>query len=77
MAEPVTEFACMALKPGVDVQAADSEGYKIIHNTAVTAVNQPGAQRVYYGLGIEDSTKVWFFLDWDTVEDHQNYQKSE
>lgn len=77
MAGEVTELACLALKPGVDVQAVDSEGYKAIHYTVTTAVSQPGAQRVYYGLGIEDSSKLWFFLDWDSIQDHERFTQSE
>lgn len=74
MAAPVTEFARIALKPGID---ANSDGYKALEKMSLTAVSQPGAQRVYWGHGIEDPSKVWQFLDWDTVDDHLRFQKSE
>lgn len=74
MAGPVTEFACMALKHGID---SGSDGYEALEKTALTAVSQPGAQRVYWASGIEDPTRFWLFLDWNSIEDHFRFQKSE
>jgi heme-degrading monooxygenase HmoA len=64
----------MALKPGVD---ANSEDFEAVEKTALTAVSQPGAQRVYWGQGVEDPSNVWLFLDWNSVDDHLAFQKSE
>jgi len=64
----VTEFARIGVKPGVDVDEAVTKSFDI-------ALTQPGAQRTYWSLEIENPLIIWGFMDWDTIEDHINWTK--
>ncbi|KAF5025441.1 hypothetical protein F66182_2464 [Fusarium sp. NRRL 66182] len=72
----VTEFSYVALHDGANVFDESSDAGKTYQHVLDTALRQPGAQRVYTGLEIENPSNVWLFLDWDSLEDHQNYPKS-
>ncbi|KAL4732722.1 hypothetical protein ACLX1H_001741 [Fusarium chlamydosporum] len=71
----VTEFAYVTLNEGVNM-FDDSAAAKTCQNVIETALKQPGARRVYTGTEVEDPSRLWLFLDWDTLEDHENYPKS-
>ncbi|CAM1509556.1 Fc.00g032950.m01.CDS01 [Cosmosporella sp. VM-42] len=76
MAQPVTEFSYFAAKAGVDLSDKSQPAYQALLLAVDTALSQPGAQRVYYGLEVENPSNVWLFLDWDRMEDHMNYRKT-
>ncbi|GKU06264.1 unnamed protein product [Fusarium langsethiae] len=71
----VTEFSYVTLKQGINV-FDESAAAKTYQNVIDTVLRQPGARRVYTSLEVEDPSKMWLFLDWDTLEDHENYPKS-
>jgi heme-degrading monooxygenase HmoA len=71
----VTEFSYVTLKQGINV-FDESAAAKTYQNVIDTVLRQPGARRVYTSLEVEDPSKLWLFLDWDTLEDHENYPKS-
>jgi len=64
----VTEVARVCVKPGVDGDEAVTKSFE-------AALTQPGAQRNYWSLEIENPLVMWGFMDWDTVEDHHNWSK--
>lgn len=40
-------------------------------------VAEPGVQRAYWGVEIENPRKVHMFVHWDSVEAHRELQKKE
>ncbi|KAM0347696.1 hypothetical protein ACHAPU_004711 [Fusarium lateritium] len=72
----VTEFSYLAVHEDVDVFDQSSAAGKTYQNVIDTVLRQPGARRVYTGVEIENPSTVWLFLDWETLEDHENYPKS-
>jgi hypothetical protein len=71
----VTEFSYVTLNEGVNV-FDDSTAAKTYQNVLETALKQPGARRVYTGVEVENPSTLWLFLDWETLEDHENYPKT-
>lgn len=72
----VTEFSYVVANEGVNVFDESSAAGKTYQNVIDTVLRQPGARRVYTGVEIEDPSKVWLFLDWESLEDHENYPKT-
>lgn len=77
MPGPFTEFAYFAHKPGLDIWNESTPEGKAMQTAFNTALQQPGAQQASYGFEIEKPDNVWLFLDWDSVEDHMKYRKTE
>ncbi|KAF7558157.1 hypothetical protein G7Z17_g57 [Cylindrodendrum hubeiense] len=50
---------------------------KALANAIDVVLKQPGAQRVYTGVEIENPSNVWLFLDWESVDHHLNYRKTD
>ncbi|KAH6975198.1 hypothetical protein BKA56DRAFT_618715 [Ilyonectria sp. MPI-CAGE-AT-0026] len=73
----VTEFSYVTLNEGADAFDESSNAGKALANALDTVMKQPGAQRVYTGLEIEDPSRLWLFLDWESVDHHLDYRKSE
>ncbi|KAF4996204.1 hypothetical protein FDECE_12546 [Fusarium decemcellulare] len=73
----VTEFSYVTLNDGVTCFDESTEAGKVYANVLATALKQPGARRVYTGLEIENPSTLWLFLDWESVEHHKNYRKTE
>ncbi|KAI1033148.1 hypothetical protein LB505_010583 [Fusarium chuoi] len=71
----VTEFSYVTLNEGVNV-FDESAAAKTYQNVLETALKQPGARRVYTGVEVENPSTLWLFLDWETLEDHENYPKT-
>lgn len=71
----VTEFSYVTLNEGVNV-FDESAAAKTYQNVLETALRQPGARRVYTGVEVENPSTLWLFLDWETLEDHENYPKT-
>ncbi|KAM5350182.1 hypothetical protein ACJ41O_006687 [Fusarium nematophilum] len=73
----VTEFSYVTLNEGVNAFDESSDAGKALENALVTVLKQPGARRVYTGVEIENPSNLWLFLDWESVDHHANYRKSE
>lgn len=71
-----TEVASLPLREdlGDDFDLNTSEAYR---DTLTTLKKQRGFQRVYWGLDKEDAKMLRFFVDWDSVEDHIAFTKTE
>ncbi|KAK6516472.1 hypothetical protein TWF506_006379 [Arthrobotrys conoides] len=39
-----------------------------------TVRSQPGCQSLYWGVGIQDPTKLFWFIEWDHLTSHQLFQ---
>lgn len=76
-AKNVTEFSYFTLTRDVDALDASTDTGKAIALAVDTALKQPGARRSYVGAEIENPLNFWLFLDWESIEHHMNYQKSE
>ncbi len=74
---PVTEIACVGVKPGFDIMdESTGEGKVLIAAWNTVAAAPGGPHRVYWGLQVEDPSKLWAFFDWDSVEDHEKFIQS-
>ncbi|KAK7426537.1 hypothetical protein QQZ08_006996 [Neonectria magnoliae] len=73
----VTEFSYLTVNEGANAFDDSTEAGKALANALDTVLKQPGARRVYTGLEIENPANLWLFLDWDTIEHHLNYRKSD
>lgn len=74
---PVTEFAYFGVKPGSKILDDSTWEGRYMTQEWETACLQPGAHRAYWHLQIEDPSKLVGFLDWDEVENHHNWLKTE
>ncbi|KAK6509194.1 hypothetical protein TWF481_003955 [Arthrobotrys musiformis] len=46
-----------------------------IHKSSLsTVLSQPGCQSIYWGLGIEDPKKLFWFIEWDSLSSHTRFQ---
>lgn len=67
----------MGVKPGLDIMnEATQEGQVLTGAWKAVASAPGGPHRVYWGLEVEDTSKLWAFFDWDSVADHENFAKS-
>jgi hypothetical protein len=74
---PVTEVGCMGVKPGHNIMDETTAEGQILAGAYKAVVAAPGGpHHVYFGLEIEDPSKLWAFFDWDSVEDHEKFAKS-
>ncbi|KAH7141517.1 hypothetical protein B0J13DRAFT_596402 [Dactylonectria estremocensis] len=73
----VTEFSYVTLNEGADAFDESTDAGKVLANALDTVLRQPGAKRVYTGLEIENPSNLWLFLDWESVDHHLDYRKSE
>lgn len=72
----VTEFGCMTVKPDHDVLNEDTPEGKILSDSWHAVANQPtGPYRVFYGLEVENPSKLWGFFDFASVEEHRKFAK--
>jgi hypothetical protein len=73
----VTEVACVAIKPGLDVMNPTTpEGQVLLRAWKPVTAAPGGPHHLYYGVEIEDPSKLWAVCDWDSIEDHLNFAKS-
>ncbi len=73
---PNTEFATLPLKAGLNISDPNTAGGSVFQLLLTTILNQPGAQRVYWGLQIENPSELELFIDWDSYEAHKSFRKS-
>ena len=72
----VTEFGRMGVKPNHQVMNENTPEGKILKDTYEGIAKMPtGPYRLYWGLEIEDTSKLWGFMDWDNVEHHEKFVK--
>ena len=74
---PVTEIAYLPLKTGCNPSEANSPAASAWQNMLKTVLDQPGAQRAYWGLEVENPSMLRLFVDWDSIDDHLNFRKTE
>lgn len=71
MSKPVVEVGFMGVKTG-----KTSDG-KILINAWEAIIKAPGGpQRIFWGLEVEDSSKIWAWFDWNSLEEHNEFAKS-
>lgn len=74
---PVTEVGCMGVKPGLNVMddsSQESRSLTGVYQAIITA--QGGPQRIYWGLEMEDPSKIWAFFDFKSIEEHERFAQS-
>ncbi|TDZ14791.1 hypothetical protein Cob_v012402 [Colletotrichum orbiculare MAFF 240422] len=72
----ITEIGCMGVKPGLDIMDDNTPEGKVL-TTAYNAVTvrPSGPQNAFWGLQVEDPTKLWAFFDFESVEAHMEFGK--
>ncbi|OQD94313.1 hypothetical protein PENSOL_c026G07146 [Penicillium solitum] len=73
MDPPVSEVAIIPLVKGTDPRDENSKAAKILHSVIQLATEQPGYQRMVWGLDEKDPTVLVMIVDWDDLESHLNY----
>ncbi|KFY24308.1 hypothetical protein V493_05329 [Pseudogymnoascus sp. VKM F-4281 (FW-2241)] len=73
----VTEICCMGVKPGLNIMDETIDEGQVLTGAWKAVTSAPGGpHRVYWGLEVEDPSKLWAFFDWDSVEDHDKFARS-
>lgn len=73
----VTEISCMGVKPFLDVMNEGTPEGQVLLKAWNTIIAAPeGPRRIYWGLEMEDLTKIWTFFDWNSIEDHEKFAAS-
>lgn len=74
---PVTEVGCMGVKPDHDVMNDATREGQVLTGVWKTVTTAPGGpQRVYWGLEVEDPSKVWAFFDFESIEEHRKFAET-
>src|ERR1700733_12422175 len=74
---PVTEITHLPLKAGATPTEANSPAGSIWQDTLSTILNQPGAQRAYWGLEVEKPSTLHLFVEWESIDHHKKFIESE
>jgi hypothetical protein len=74
---PTTEIVILKLKDPASSLSDSSPTATLWHSILSTAISQPGAQRLHWGVVIEDPSLVRLFIDWDTLAHHKTFEASE
>lgn len=73
----ITEVGCMGVKPNLNIMDETTPEGQILKGAWGACVNAPdGPRSVYYGLEIEDPSKIWAFFDFGSIEQHERFAKS-
>lgn len=73
----VTEVGCMGVQPGLNVMDETTrEGQILVGAWNAVTTAPDGPHRVYWSLEAENPSKIWAFLEWDSVADHEKFAKS-
>ncbi|KAG7150373.1 hypothetical protein HYQ46_000687 [Verticillium longisporum] len=73
----ITEVGCMGVKPGLSITDPSTPEGAVLPSVWKTVVTKPGGpQRIFWGLEEEDSSKVWAFFDWNSVQEHVDFAKT-
>ncbi|KIV86655.1 hypothetical protein PV11_02254 [Exophiala sideris] len=73
----VTEIALLPLQEGKIPDDRTSQIGQIHADLLEILLAQPGCQRCYWGRGVEDRLLLRWFVDWNSIEDHQKFMKSD
>ncbi|KAJ3032294.1 hypothetical protein HK097_005307, partial [Rhizophlyctis rosea] len=74
---PITEFGCSNIKPGTDpLDETTHEGKVLAEAWKSVTQHSNGPYRGYYGVEVEDPSKLWCFFDFESVQDHENFAKT-
>ena len=77
MSGSVVEVGLMGVKTGKKPMNPKTSDGKILIDAWEAVIKAPrGPQRVYWGLEVEDSSKIWAWFDWKSLEEHENFAKS-
>jgi hypothetical protein len=70
----VTELGVMGVKPGLKVMDTSTEEGRLLKSIYDKPTAFPGGpSRAYYGLEVEDPSRLWAFFDFKSVEEHRNF----
>jgi len=77
MPHATTEIATLPLKAGVDIETPGSDGAQVVKDMIATILNQKGSQRVHYGRQLASPDTLQLAIDWDNLQCHKDFQKSD
>ncbi|KAK7528058.1 uncharacterized protein IWZ02DRAFT_430381 [Phyllosticta citriasiana] len=69
----VTENAIIPLRPGVDLESADSPDAQAWRQTLAILAEQPGCVRLATGMQVENPDVMQMLVEWTSVQDHANF----
>ncbi|KAF6819241.1 hypothetical protein CPLU01_13090 [Colletotrichum plurivorum] len=70
----VIEIGCMGVRPGLDVMNDNTPEGKVLPTAYNTVTVTPGGPyNAFWGLQLEDPTRVWTFFEFDSVEAHMEF----
>ncbi|KAK7546698.1 hypothetical protein IWX49DRAFT_421124 [Phyllosticta citricarpa] len=69
----VTENAIIPLRPGVDLESADSPDAQAWRQTLAILAEQPGCVRLATGRQVENPDVMQMLVEWTSVQDHANF----
>jgi len=72
-----TEIAIFKIKEGDLPNDLNTSAGKIFQECINTVLEQPGAQRAYWGIEVENPTNARLFIDWDSVDAHKKFMNTE
>jgi len=72
-----TEIASFKLKDGKRPDDANSAAGQTLRDTLDTLTQQKGFQRAYWGRELENPDTFRLFVDWDSVDAHMDFTKTE
>lgn len=72
-----TEIAIFTIKEGDLPDDLSTFVGKAFKGAIHTVIQQPGAQRAYWGIEVENPTNARLFVDWDSYDAHMAFTKSE
>lgn len=77
MSGPVVEVGLMGVKNGKTPMDPTTSDGKILADAWEAVIKAPGGpERVYWGLEVEDSSRIWGWFDWKSLEEHEEFAKS-
>lgn len=71
------EVAIFQLKAGKSPQDANSSAGQVLKDTLNTLTERKGFQQAFWGTEAENPSSFRLFVDWDAVEDHNDFIASE
>jgi hypothetical protein len=73
----VTEIAFAPLKKGINVTDPGNNAYKTLTEEALRLIKGwKGCRRIFWGVEIEDPNKLRLFVNWDSLEAHEDANKN-
>ncbi|KAF4966743.1 hypothetical protein FSARC_5608 [Fusarium sarcochroum] len=73
----ITQVACVGVNPGINIiNPGTPEGRILagIWRNVTTMVGGP--QRVFWGLEVLNPSRIWIFVDWESIEKSENFTKN-